>query len=140
MLLANGVSPRAIAAVTFTELAASELLFRVRRVVDALLSGPVPEDLRAILPNGLTASEVARLLEANACIEEITCTTIHGFCQRLIKPYPAEANIDPGASIADRGEAERIFDDLVDLWLREQLAEGSSSLVVEMVLLDADNA
>jgi exodeoxyribonuclease-5 len=135
-MLANGISPRSVAAVTFTELAARELLYRVRQVVDELLSGTVPKDLRAILPNGLTASEVSHLLEANACIDEITCTTIHGFCQRLIKPYPVEANIDPGASITDRGEAEGIFDDLLDLWLREQLAEASGSLVAEMVLLD----
>jgi hypothetical protein len=108
-MLANGISPRSVAAVTFTELAASELLYRVRQVVDELLSGTVPKDLRAILPNGLTASEVSHLLEANACIDEITCTTIHGFCQRLIKPYPVEANIDPGASITDRGEAEGIL-------------------------------
>ena len=34
-------------------------------------------------------------------LDEITCTTIHGFCQQLIKPYPIEAGIDPGATIVD---------------------------------------
>ena len=37
MMLAEGVAPRSIAAVTFTELAASELLGRVREFVGALL-------------------------------------------------------------------------------------------------------
>ena len=38
------------------------------------------------------------LAAAIAAIDEITCSTIHGFCQRLIKPYPVEADIDPGAT------------------------------------------
>ena len=95
LMLASGVSPSAIAAVTFTELAASELLSRVRHVVIELLAGRIPKELKAILPQGLTGRQEACLEEANARIEEITCTTIHGFCQRLIKPYPVEANIDP---------------------------------------------
>ncbi|HZI73626.1 MAG TPA: UvrD-helicase domain-containing protein, partial [Gemmatimonadales bacterium] len=70
----------------------------------------------------------------NARIEEITCTTIHGFCQRLIKPYPVEANIDPGASVLGRDEAEQRFEELMDAWLRQHLSGKSSSLVAEMVL------
>ena len=30
---------------------------------------------------------------------QLTCTTIHGFAQKLIKPYPAEADMDPGADL-----------------------------------------
>ena len=28
-------------------------------------------------------------------LDELTCTTIHGFCQKLIAPYPVEAGQDP---------------------------------------------
>ena len=47
MLLASGAEPRSIAAITFTELAASALGARVHRYVDDLLAGRVPKPLRA---------------------------------------------------------------------------------------------
>src|SRR3546814_8726988 len=45
MMLAEGIAPRSIAAVTFTELAASELVMRVREFVDALMAGDIPTEL-----------------------------------------------------------------------------------------------
>src|SRR4029079_6337321 len=45
LLLANGVAPRNIAAITFTELAAGELRVRVERFVNDLLKGIIPDDL-----------------------------------------------------------------------------------------------
>ncbi len=65
----------------------------------------------------------------------MVCTTIHGFCQRLVKPYPVEADIDPGARVVDEAEADGIFRDLLDGWLRDCLS-GGDSLVAEMVLAD----
>ena len=96
MMLAAGTKPNAIAAITFTELAASELLERIRQFVEALLAGQVPPEFAAVLSDGLSATQKVNLSSANAELDEITCTTIHGFCQRLIKPYPVEAKIDPG--------------------------------------------
>ncbi|GAA0678087.1 exodeoxyribonuclease-5 [Sphingomonas insulae] len=133
LLLAAGAAPKAIAAVTFTELAASELLARVRDFVDELLDGNVPRELRIALPEGLSPAQQANLDQAAAQIDEITCSTIHGFCQRLIKPYPVEANIDPGASLMDPGQADLIFSDTVDRWLRNTLDSGEESLVSELV-------
>lgn len=133
LLLAAGAAPRAIAAVTFTELAASELLARVRDFMDALLDGTVPRELRIALPTGLAAGQRICLEQAAAAIDEITCSTIHGFCQRLIKPYPVEADIDPGASLMDPTQAELVFGDITDRWLRERLDAGEESLVSELV-------
>lgn len=42
MMLLAGIEPKSIAAVTFTELAASELLLRVRQFVNRLLEGEIP--------------------------------------------------------------------------------------------------
>ena len=133
LLLAGGTAPRTIAAVTFTELAASELLARVRDFVDELLDGPVPRELRIALPTGLSDEQRSSLEAAAAAIDEITCSTIHGFCQRLIKPYPVEANIDPGAALMDPAQAELVFGDIVDRWLRDTLDAGDQSLVAELV-------
>ncbi|MEC7160900.1 MAG: UvrD-helicase domain-containing protein, partial [Pseudomonadota bacterium] len=86
-MLAEGIAPRSIAAVTFTELAASELLMRVREFVADLSAGIVPTELRVALPDGLSQAHRENLAVASGAIDEITCSTIHGFCQRLIKPY-----------------------------------------------------
>ncbi len=140
LLLARGTAPKAIAAVTFTELAASELLARVRDFVDELLDGQVPRELRIALPSGLSAEERANLDQAASAIDEITCSTIHGFCQRIIKPYPVEANIDPGASLMDPVQADLAFSDAIDRWLRDTLNSGEESLVSELVFLNPTKA
>jgi exodeoxyribonuclease-5 len=121
MLLAAGKAPSSIAAVTFTELAAGELAQRVRDFAHALCDGRVPAELRLALPDGLSATQSAALQAAILQLDDLTCSTIHGFCQRLIMPYPVEAGIDPGASILAAPQADAVFDDLLEQWLREQL-------------------
>ncbi len=139
VMLAQGVPPSSIAAVTFTELAASELLTRVREFVVALAAGDVSAELRVGLPDGLSQAQRDNLAAASAAIDEITCSTIHGFCQRLIKPYPVEADIDPGASVMDSGQADLVFLEIVDAHLRDRLSEGQGGILAEMVL-HADGA
>ena len=133
-MLAQGIAPRAIAAVTFTELAASELLSRVREFVADLSDGKIAAELRVALPDGLSQGQRNNLAAASAAIDEITCSTIHGFCQRLIKPYPAEADIDPGAGVMDRNQADLTFLEIVDGWLRERLSADQGGILAEMVL------
>ena len=135
-LLAEGAAPKSIAAVTFTELAASELLVRVRAFVGALAAGDVPIELRVALPDGISAEKRDHLIVAEAALDEMTCSTIHGFCQRLITPYPVEADIDPGAGVMDRDQAELAFAEVVDAWLREVLADDGEGLIAELVLQD----
>ena len=60
MLLMSGAEPRSIAAITFTELAASALGARVHRYVDDLLAGRVPKPLREALPDGPDRRAAAR--------------------------------------------------------------------------------
>ena len=138
MLLAGGVAPKHIAAVTFTEFAASELLIRVRAFVGALTAGEIPTELRVALPDGLSDEQCGSLAAADAALDEMTCSTIHGFCQRLITPYPVEADIDPGAGVMDRDQADLVFDELIDAWLREELAGEAGGLLAELVLHNPD--
>ena len=76
-MLAEGVAPRSIAAVTFTELAASELLSRVREFVADLSVGTIATELRVALPDGLTQTHRDNLAAASAAITtapKITCS------------------------------------------------------------------
>ena len=129
LLVAGGVQPKEIAAITFTEAAASELLERIERFVRLLLEGQVPLELEDAIPDGLSDEQRAHLQEGAGTFDEITCTTIHGFCQQLIKPYPVETGIDPGAKIIDPAAAELAYQDLMEAWLsarfgRDRGAEG----------------
>ena len=117
LMLAHGIRPREIVAVTFTEAAAAELLERIERFVAALAAGTIPRELNQALETGLSADQRAAITAARAALEEITCTTIHGFCQQLIKPYPIEAGIDPGATIIDPAAADLAYQDLMTAWL-----------------------
>ncbi len=81
VMLAEGVAPRSIAAVTFTELAASELLSRVREFVADLSAGTIATELRVALPDGLSQTHRDNLA-APAPRSRNHCSTIHGFCQR----------------------------------------------------------
>lgn len=123
MLLAGGAAPRSIAAITFTELAAGELRQRIAHYLDALLSGSVPDELRLCIPSKLKAAQRRSLEKASELLDELTCSTIHGFCHDLLRTYSVEAAIDPGAEILDRDQADFIFDAIFDHWWRDRLDE-----------------
>ena len=129
LLVAAGVHPKEIVAITFTEAAAAELLERIEGFVQSLRAGEVPVELKEGLPQGLTDAQEAALESGGAVLDEITCTTIHGFCQQLIRPYPVETELDPGARIIDPAAAELAYQDLMEAWLsarfgRDRGAEG----------------
>src|ERR1700722_4457363 len=89
LLLASGVHPRNVAAITFTELAASELLQRIQEYVRELVRGDVPEPLEramaedfaderwealfvgASAPDGLTEKQMESLSSAAAALDEL---------------------------------------------------------------------
>ena len=140
MMLAEGVPPQGIAAVTFTELAASELLSRVRGMAEALASGHVPAELRAALPCGISERQMSNLAAALTGLDEIVCSTIHGFCQRLVKSYPAEADVDPGAEVMDQDQADRAFGEIAEAWLRDELDGDTDPLLAELAKQEPEQA
>ena len=117
LLLAAGIPTREIVAITFTEAAASELRERIEGFVNRLARADIPDELRVALPDWLSAEQSAAIAAANETLDELTCTTIYGFCQQLVKPYPVEAGIDPGATIIDPEAADLAYQDLVQAWL-----------------------
>jgi CRISPR-associated exonuclease Cas4 len=121
MLLARGAQPGEIAAITFTELAASELSVRVHRYVNELLAERVPAPLREALPNGLDAAQRHAMSAAAAKLDELSTATIHAFCQTIISSYAVEADIDPGAQMLDAVQAAAAFDSIFEQWLKRRL-------------------
>jgi len=99
-----------IVAVTFTEKAAGELKLRLREAVERARSGADGDD-RANLDAALRKLEEARV------------TTIHGFCADLLRERPVEAGIDPLFNVLTEAQATRLFNDVFERWLQEQLAD-----------------
>ena len=118
-LLANGRAPRHIVAITFTEAAAAELLDRINEYATQVLQGKVPDALQEALPAGLSEEQRQQLSLAEQELSDLTCTTIHGFCQQILRPYPVESQLDPNATIIEPAAAELAYADLMKDWLSE---------------------
>ncbi|UPT89808.1 UvrD-helicase domain-containing protein [Bradyrhizobium barranii subsp. apii] len=121
MMIASGIDPSRIAAITFTEPAASELEARIRWTVEELRHGRLPPALAGILSLPLGPAERTHLDEAAPRVGEITATTIHGFCQGIIRAHRIDAGLDPGSRVVDETVADALFDEVLANWLKEVL-------------------
>jgi ATP-dependent exoDNAse (exonuclease V) beta subunit len=123
MMLANGHEPGEIAAITFTELAASQLARRIKDTVDALLLNDMPVFIQPVLPDGrLTDTQRASLASAATRLDDLTATTIHGFCQAILHTHGVQAGLDPGARVVDAPVADALFLSELSAWLSRRLA------------------
>lgn len=115
-LLLSGVSPRQILCLTFTKAAAAEMVLRLQQRLKKwaslkevalqqeltdLMDQP-PSDEMLLLARRL----FALLLESK---EPLAIQTIHSFCHRLLKRFPLEAGIAPGAEIMEEYQASAML-------------------------------
>jgi exodeoxyribonuclease-5 len=71
MLFARGVEPKRVAAITFTEFAASELMIRITGFINKLAKGVVPPDLEIVFPKGVSAEQRANLEQARKSLDQL---------------------------------------------------------------------
>ena len=124
MMVASGIDPSKIAAITFTEPAASELEARIRWTIDELRNGRLPPALSGILSLPLGEAMRTQLDSVAPRVGEITATTIHGFCQGILRSHGIDAALDPGSRVVDATIADALFDEVLAAWLKEMLACG----------------
>lgn len=91
-LLAEGIPPRQIAAITFTKKAALEMRSRVR---DALLT------MQAQSVDDL--AERQKWADLSAQMDAARIGTIHSLCSEILRAHPAEAGIDPRFEVLEEG-------------------------------------
>lgn len=92
-LLAQGIKPRQIAAVTFTIKAAQEMRSRVRKNLEELQAkAQSPED-RQFWTDLSTQIDSARI------------GTVHSLCAEILRNHPAEAGLDPRFGLIEEGLA-----------------------------------
>ncbi|MDE2826820.1 MAG: UvrD-helicase domain-containing protein [Bacteroidota bacterium] len=139
VLLARGKNPENIVAVTFTESAASELLLRVREYIRRLRQDDFPPGLGDVFKSGISRQEKTCLEQAEENLDDLVCSTIHGFCQRILKTFPVEANIDPGATIMDERQSNRVFKEVLDNWLHKTLSDENGALIAGLITRYGNN-
>jgi ATP-dependent helicase/nuclease subunit A len=119
-LVLNGTSVEKIAAITFTEKAATELRDRVRAGL---------EDAAAETPEAVALKDAA--LES---LERAQLSTIHSFCQSLLRGLAPRAEIDPSFVISDEVKAERRQQERWRLFLDELAQDEGGARVVQRLL------
>jgi len=110
-LVESGVQLDRIVAITFTEKAAGELRLRLRAGL---------EEARA---ESTDEARAALMRDALAHLDRSHVTTIHGFCNSLLRERPVEAGIDPGFGVADQLRQRVVEDTVWEEWIRNELAE-----------------
>ena len=109
-----------IAAVTFTENAATAMKLRLRERLE-----------RARADARLAAGERERAALALDTLERAAVTTIHALCAQILQERPLECSVVPGFRMADEAQADALFAEAWEEWLGERLGGGDD------VLLDA---
>ena len=97
-LLADGLEPKQVAAITFTEKAAREMRFRIRA------------EIQVQMRQGNSAAERQRWLELDGRMDSARISTIHSLCAEILRAHPVEAGLDPKFSVIEQnlGRALRV--------------------------------
>ena len=106
-----------VAAVTFTENAATTMKLRLRERLERARAGDLP------------APERARAAEALDVLERAPISTIHALCAALLQERPLDCGVLPGFRVADEAETDLLFAEAWEAWLAERLVAGDSTLV-----------
>lgn len=119
IILEKQLLPANILVLTYTEAATAELKTRLReRIIDSIkvLEGDKSDDDFLIQLSKLFPSEKSNILR-NALykFEDAQISTIHGFCQRLLKEHSLEFGVNPEFEILSN-EDELIQDAVDNFW------------------------
>ena len=114
----DGIDLPRIAAITFTNAAASELRDRVREELTRARDGTAHH-------SELSEGQRARCREALTRIDAASIQTLHSFAQRILALYPMEAGLPPELQLRDEVAASIAFEERWRRFLERLLHEGA---------------
>lgn len=111
-MLAKGVKPRQIAAITFTDKAAMQMRSKVR------------ESLAKLEQDATDPQERKHWSDLSAQIDSARIGTIHSLCAEILRSHPAEAGLDPRFEVLDEGMSQvlkkQAVEDTLDKLIEEE--------------------
>ena len=110
ILRTQEISVDQIVAITFTNRAANEMRERLRRELDELLWSAPP-------------IERPKWLRHKRTLDGAIITTIHGFCARLLREFPVEADLDPQFVLLDAHRSSLLEEAVAEETLTELISE-----------------
>ena len=106
-----------IIAITFTRKAAGEMKTRIREYMQKEVLHAADDDSRQFWRNQLQARDKAFI------------TTIQGWCSRILRENPVEADLDPAFTVAEDFEGEEFLEDCLNKYLRKKLEDQDASVM-----------
>lgn len=104
------LAPARLCAVTFTEKAAAEMKERLRARVRALADGGTEKELsESFATFGITPPPPSFWDELYGTLGSAFVGTFHSWCAQILRRYPAEAELEPGFTMLEEGEANELF-------------------------------
>ncbi len=107
----ENVSLRNIAAITFTDKAASELYKKIATQIEDVIA------------NSSNKNEVGKLENLRRQLVSANISTIHSFCINILREHPVEAGLDANFTAID----EKMSDELIELSVEEMVKNAISS-------------
>ena len=101
-----------IAAITFTDKAASQMKTKIRSVCDSLIS-----------------SDPERWEKHKHDLENSRIGTIHSFCTRILKEHPIEAGLDPRFRVLDEVENSTLLEKIINKSILNLLNDNNQNTV-----------
>jgi len=102
----ENISVDQIVAITFTNRAANEMRERLRHELDKILASAGPR-------------ERARWMRHKRTLDGAIITTIHGFCARLLREFPVEADLDPQFALLDAHQSSMLEESVAEETITE---------------------
>jgi ATP-dependent helicase/nuclease subunit A len=118
LIRSGAVTLDQIAAVTFTENAATTMKLRLRERLE-----------RARVADGVPLLERGRAEQALQVLERAQISTLHALCAAILGERPLECGVVPGFRVADEAEADLLFARAWEEWLAERLVGGDDVLL-----------
>jgi ATP-dependent helicase/nuclease subunit A len=110
-LLAEGLDPRQIAAITFTTKAAMQMRSKVR------------ESIATLEKEETNPEERQRWSNLSAQIDSARIGTIHSLCAEILRNHPAEAGLDPRFEVLEEGLSQVLKKQVVEETLNKLIDE-----------------
>ena len=124
-MLEKGTPLARIAAITFTDKAAGELVERLRLRLEKEFDS---DSFKKLSPADQKEREKL-LRQAIKDLEQASVSTIHSFCSSLLREYPMEVGVDPQFTVLDQVQSDALEDEAWQNWLKKSLARPVENLM-----------